>query len=64
MTNFNADWKVEPHGKLELVSDGIWSVEGTIAMPLGNFPRRMTIIKLASDAIAVWSPISLDDKEM
>ena len=64
MAKFNEDWKVEPHGPLTQVADGIWSVEGTIVMPLGKFPRRMTIIKLASGALAVWSAISLDGTEM
>lgn len=64
MAKLNTDWKVEPHGKLKPVSQGIWSVDGTITMPLGKFPRRMTVIKLAGGDLAVWSPISLDYDEM
>ena len=64
MTKLNDDWKIEPHGTLDGVASGIWSVEGTITMPLGKFPRRMTIIRLASGGLAVWSPISLDETEM
>jgi hypothetical protein len=64
MTKLNDDWKIEPHGTLDSVATGIWSVEGTISMPLGKFPRRMTIIRLASGGLAVWSPISLDETEM
>ena len=64
MSKINADWKVEPHGSLDAVGDGIWSVEGSITMPLGRFPRRMTVIRLSHGALAIWSPISLDDREM
>ena len=64
MTKFNEDWKVEPHGALEPVCEGIWSVEGSITMPLGRFPRRMTVIKLASGELAIWSPVSLNATEM
>lgn len=64
MSKLNQDWTVEPHGALDAVGDGLWSVEGTITMPLGRFPRRMTVIRLAHGALAVWSPISLDDDGM
>lgn len=64
MSKINTEWKVEPHGALEPISEGIWSVEGTITMPLGKFPRRMTVIQLATGTIAVWSPISLNETEM
>ena len=33
-------------------------------MPLGRFPRRMTIVVLASGAVAVWSPVPLDEAQM
>ena len=33
-------------------------------MPLGNFPRRMTIIRLASGGTAIWSAIALREPEM
>lgn len=64
MTKLNEEWKIEPHGTLEQVAAGIWSVEGTIVMPLGKFPRRMTIVQLSSAGLAVWSPISLNESEM
>jgi len=64
MAKFSEDWKVEPHGRLEPVAEGIWSVEGTIIMPLGKFPRRMTVIRLTHGDLAVWSAISLDEPEM
>lgn len=64
MPRLNDRWTVQPHGPLEMVAEGIWSAEGSIAMPLGRFPRRMTIIVLASGGVAVWSPIPLDDAQM
>lgn len=64
MPKFNEEWKVEPHGELTEIAGGIWSVEGVISMPLGKFPRRMTVILLASGELAIWSAISLDNKEM
>ena len=60
----NDAWTVQPHGALEMVAEGIWSVEGSIAMPLGSLPRRMTIVVLASGGLAVWSPIPLDEAQM
>lgn len=64
MSKINTDWTVEPHGSLDPVGDGIWSVEGSITMPLGRFPRRMTVIRLSHGALAIWSPISLGEEEM
>jgi hypothetical protein len=64
MSKLNEEWKVEPHGELIKIAEGIWSVEGVIKMPLGKFPRRMTVIALASGKLAIWSPISLGEAEM
>ena len=59
-----AHWKVRPHGKLSKIDDGILTVTGPIRMPLGSFPRRMTVVRLADSRLVVWSAIALDDKEM
>lgn len=64
MAQLNETWKVQPHAPLEMVAEGIWSVEGSIVMPLGRFPRRMTVIVLADGSLAVWSAIPLGDREM
>lgn len=64
MAKFNRRWVVQPHGPLVQVAEGIWTVEGSIAMPLGRFPRRMTVLALAQGGLAVWSPISLDAEQM
>ena len=39
-------WTVLPHGPLQSIDDGILTVTGDIPMPLGNFPRRMTVVRL------------------
>jgi hypothetical protein len=64
MPALNQDWIVQPHDALLKLADGVWSVAGTIAMPLGRFPRRMTVVVLASGELAVWSAIPLDEDQM
>jgi hypothetical protein len=64
LPKLNDTWIVQPHGPLQMVAEGILSAAGSIAMPLGRFPRRMTVIVLASGGVAVWSPIPLDDAQM
>lgn len=57
-------WTVQPHGPLTEIDDGILTVAGTIPMPLGNFPRRMTVVGLSGARTAIWSAIALDEPEM
>jgi len=57
-------WTVMPHGPLEEVDDGILTVAGEVAMPLGRFPRRMTVITLDEARTAIWSAIALAEPEM
>ncbi len=64
MAKLNDTWIVQPHGGLIALADGIFTVEGSIIMPLGRFPRRMTVLALAAGGTAVWSPVPLDEKEM
>lgn len=58
------EWTVQPHGELQEIDDGILTVTGEIHMPLGNFPRRMTVIRLSNGRTAIWSAIALDEPEM
>ena len=37
-------WKVHPHGHLTQVTENILTVTGTILMPAGRLPRRMTVV--------------------
>jgi hypothetical protein len=57
-------WEVMPHGPLVEVDDGILTVAGEIVMPLGRFPRRMTVVALAGGGTAIYSAIALDAPEM
>ena len=40
------------------------TVAGEIVMPLGRFPRRMTVVPLAGGGTAIYSAIALDEAEM
>lgn len=64
MGKLNQEWQVQPHGELQAVDEGILTVEGSIEMPLGRFPRRMTVLALESGGTAVWSPVPLDEPSM
>ena len=57
-------WDVMPHGPLVEADDGILTVAGEIVMPLGRFPRRMTVVALAGGGTAIYSAIALDAPEM
>jgi hypothetical protein len=64
MPKFHTEWTVFPHGPVERIDDGILSVEGQIRMPLGRFPRRMTIVALSAGRTAVFSPVALHEPAM
>jgi hypothetical protein len=64
MAKLNDSWIVQPHGVLIALTEGILTVQGSIVMPLGNFPRRMTVLALEGGGSAVWSPIPLRESEM
>jgi hypothetical protein len=57
-------WTVLPHGKLAQIDEGMLTVNGQLRMPLGNFPRRMTVVRLHDSRLVIWSAIALDEKEM
>jgi hypothetical protein len=40
------------------------TVVGDLHMPVGDFPRRMTVVRLADRRLVVYSAIALDDGEM
>lgn len=64
MPKFHTEWTVFPHGPVERIDDGILSVEGEIRMPLGRFPRRMTVVALSDTRTAVFSPVALHERAM
>ncbi|HVV87119.1 MAG TPA: hypothetical protein VHE35_28965 [Kofleriaceae bacterium] len=57
-------WDVLPHGELERVADNLYTVVGKLPMPLGETPRRMTIVKLRGGRLAIYSAIALDEPRM
>ena len=58
------EWTVLPHGAVQTLANGLWTVEGTIEMPLGKFERRMTIARAPGRGLVVFSPVSLDEDGM
>jgi hypothetical protein len=64
MPKFNKDWRVLPHGAVRTVDDRIVTVEGEIPMPLGKFPRRMTVVGLSRNRSAIFSAIALNEAGM
>jgi len=58
------EWTVLPHGKLTRLDDNLLSVTGELHMPVGDFPRRMTVVRLHDGRLVVFSAIALDEAEM
>jgi hypothetical protein len=59
-----AAWKVHPHGQLTQIDDNILTVTGTILMPAGRLPRRMTVVRLAHGDLVIFSAMSLAEDQM
>ena len=57
-------WKVLPHGKLTAIDDNLLTVVGDLHMPFGEFPRRMTVVRLADRRLVIFSAVALDEPEM
>lgn len=64
MAKFNDKWTVGPHGPLERIDEGLLTVAGEIVMPLGRFPRRMTVVAIGKGQTAIWSAMPLKEPEM
>ena len=60
----NDSWKVLPHGDIEQLADNLYTVEGKLPMPFGETSRRMTIVRLAGNQLAIYSAIALDEVRM
>lgn len=58
------EWTVLPHGKLIRIDDNILSVVGDLHMPIGDFPRRMNVVRLSDGKLVIFSAIALDEAEM
>lgn len=57
-------WTVLPHGKLTRLDDNLFSVTGDLHMPVGDVPRRMTVVRLRDGRLLIYSAIALDPIEM
>jgi hypothetical protein len=57
-------WTVLPHGRLSTLDENLLTVVGELPLPLGEFPRRMTVVKLADGRLVVFSAVALDEPEM
>jgi len=64
MAKFHDQWTVFPHGPVEKIDDGILSVDGEIQMPLGRFPRRMTVVRLRGRRTVIFSAVALHEPAM
>ena len=64
MPKLNDAWIVPDHGPVRRIADGILTVEGSISMPLGKFPRRMTMVRLDGAGCAIWSAMPLREEMM
>lgn len=62
--NVHDAWEVGPHDPIERLDEGLVTVAGEIRMPLGNFPRRMTVVALSGGRSAIWSAIPLHERAM
>lgn len=64
MAKLNREWIVQPHEVPVLLGERILTVAGTIVMPLGRFPRRMTVVRLTDGRGIVYSCMPLDEPSM
>ena len=58
------DWTVLPHDELLPVNERIFTVVGELKMPLMRLPRRMSIVRLSTGEIVIFSAIALSEPEM
>jgi hypothetical protein len=58
------EWTVLPHGKLAQLDSNILTVTGDLHMPLGDVPRRMTVVRLDHGQLVIFSAIALHEDEM
>ena len=55
-------WTVTPHGPIEKLDDGIWSLESPIpGIPGRGFLRRMTIVRRADGTLMFFNAVPMDD---
>src|SRR5687768_14393716 len=57
-------WTVLPHGKLKRINGRMLEVVGELKMPLMRLPRRMTVVRLESGDLVLFSAIAMKEPEM
>jgi hypothetical protein len=57
-------WTVLEHEALNPVDQDILSAVGKIHMPVGDLPRRMTVVRLRDGRLVIYSALALDEYEM
>lgn len=57
-------WTVLPHERMRSLDDKLVTVAGDLPMPFGDFPRRMTVVRLADKRLVIFSAVALDEPEM
>jgi hypothetical protein len=58
------EWTVLPHGKPTRINERIVEVVGALEMPLLELPRRMTVVRLNTGGLAIFSAIALQEPDM
>ncbi len=56
-----AEHRIYRHGSPDELTDGLWQVRGALPIPL---PRYMTILRLASGGLMIYSAIAMTDEGM
>lgn len=64
MTKPFEEWTVLPHGQLVQLDENLLEVTGVIHMPMADFARRMTVVRLFDGSLVIYSAIALDEVEM
>jgi hypothetical protein len=57
----NTDYKILPHGDIEELAPGLWSVSGNLPFPL---KRNMTVYRLKDGTLLLHSVVALDHAGM
>jgi hypothetical protein len=57
-------WTVLPHSNITRLDDNLFSVTGDLHMPVGDVPRRMTVVRLHDARLLIYSAIALYEPEM
>jgi hypothetical protein len=58
------EWTVLPHGKLTRINERVLTVIGKLKMPLMELPRRMTVVRLQSGDLVIFSAIAMQEPDM